>query len=66
MVTLGNDPLIIVSIAFDISRVTSSTFSLMFMGIFFKTAITSDAFVPAIMATNEPLPPFAFLLVTTV
>ena len=65
MLTLGNDPFIIESIEFDISRVTSKTFSLMSMGIFFKTVITSDALVPAAMATNDPFPPFAFLLVTT-
>jgi hypothetical protein len=38
----------------------------MSMGIFFKTAITSVDFVPETMATSDPLPPLAFLLVTTV
>jgi hypothetical protein len=49
-----------------ISRVTSETFSRISSGIFFKTVITSVDFVPATMATRDPLPPFAFLLVTIV
>jgi hypothetical protein len=63
---LGKDSLMILSIESDISRVASETAFLYFWGILDNTETTSEDLIPETVATRDPLPPCAFLLVTIV